>query len=535
MGKIFNVNAACIQELHYMVDITDKLEKIKSMVDAGQYFTINRARQYGKTTTLRALRKLLEKDYVVVSLDFQLFGEAKFKNENIFSLAFGRSFLRELRYSGVDLNSGSAEAVELLDSAVRTRREDFELQELFEDLSDLCRYLPKRVVLMIDEVDSAANNQVFIDFLAQLRGYYIQRDEKPSFQSVILAGVYDIKNVKRKFVSEKDHQVNSPWNIAADFLVDMSFSIQNIHGMLMEYEADHKTGMDMVEMASVIYDYTSGYPYLVSRICKLMDERLVQDGLFTDEKDVWTKEGILKAVNILISEKNTLFDSLMEKLDIYPQLRDVLHLILFQGNDFFYNPDDEAINIACMFGFIKVTDHNRIEVANRIFETRIYNYFLSLPESQNCSIYTTALHNKNQFIQNGHLNMRLILEKFVIHFDDLYGDQTHTFYEEDGRRYFLLYLRPIINGVGNYYIEARTRNMERTDVIIDYLGEQTVVELKVWRGNAYHTRGEEQLSDYLEYYHLNKGYMLSFNFNKKKEIGVKEIKLGNKLLIEAVV
>ena len=62
-----------------------------------------------------------------------------------------------------------------------------------------------------------------------------------------------------------------------------------------------------------------------------------------------------------------------------------------------------------------------------------------------------------------------------------------------------------------------------------------MVELKVWRGNAYHTRGEEQLSDYLEYYHLNKGYMLSFNFNKKKEIGVKEIKLGNKLLIEAVV
>lgn len=29
--------------------------------------------------------------------------------------------------------------------------------------------------------------------------------------------------------------------------------------------------------------------------------------------------------------------------------------------------------------------------------------------------------------------------------------------------------------------------------------------------------------------------MLSFNFNKKKEIGVKEIILGDKLLIEAVV
>jgi hypothetical protein len=104
-----------------------------------------------------------------------------------------------------------------------------------------------------------------------------------------------------------------------------------------------------------------------------------------------------------------------------------------------------------------------------------------------------------------------------------------------GRRYFLLYLKPIINGIGNYYIEAQTRNMERTDVIVDYNGEQFIIEMKIWHGNAYHTRGEEQLADYLNYYHLQKGYMLSFNFNKKKEIGVKEIVVGDKILVEAVV
>ena len=60
-------------------------------------------------------------------------------------------------------------------------------------------------------------------------------------------------------------------------------------------------------------------------------------------------------------------------------------------------------------------------------------------------------------------------------------------------------------------------------------------ELKVWRGNAYHERGERQLMEYLEHFGLKKGYMLSFNFNKKKEIGVKEIRLGDKTLIEAVV
>ena len=129
----------------------------------------------------------------------------------------------------------------------------------------------------------------------------------------------------------------------------------------------------------------------------------------------------------------------------------------------------------------------------------------------------------------------LVLEKFVIHFDDLYGDCTDRFKEEDGRRYFLLYLRPIINGIGNYYIESRTRNMERTDVVIDYNGEQIVVELKIWRGNAYKERGEEQLEGYLEHYHLKKGYMLSYNFNKNKKIGVSRIVLGDKVLIEAVV
>ena len=131
--------------------------------------------------------------------------------------------------------------------------------------------------------------------------------------------------------------------------------------------------------------------------------------------------------------------------------------------------------------------------------------------------------------------MRLVLEKFVTHFEEIYGERQQSFLEEDGRRYFLLYLRPVINGVGNYYIESQTRNMERTDVIVDYQGEQFVIELKIWRGSAYHERGEEQLLEYLDYYHLDRGYMLSFNFNKKKEIGVKELKIREKVLIEAVV
>lgn len=406
---------------------------------------------------------------------------------------------------------------------------------------------------MIDEVDSASNNQVFIDFLAQLRSYYLKRDTKGvnTFQSVILAGVYDIKNLKRKIRTETGHQTNSPWNIregnesneclhsfddcprdhrmlafydiAADFAVDMSLSKDGIKGMLDEYETDHHTGMNILGMAEHLYDYTSGYPYLVSRLCKMIDE-----------KGTWTKEGLLTAVRVLLTENNMLFESLIGKLTDYPELEQMLKELLFFGKPITYNPTNQVIGLAVMFGFVKNAD-GKVIPANRIFDTLLYNHFLSLDELGSLEMYKASLLDKNLFVRDGHLDMRRILEKFVMHFHDLYGNKKEEFLEEEGRRYFLLYLRPIINGTGNYYIEARTRSLGRTDIIVDYLGEQFVIETKIWRGNEYNLRGESQLAEYLADYGLHTGYMLSFNFNQRKQIGIREIVVNGKRLIEAVV
>ncbi len=130
MGKIFNVSAACDPDLHYMVDITDKLMQIRRMVDAGQYFIINRARQYGKTTTLRELEKILKKDYIVVSLDFQMLGAASFQTENIFSLTFARIFLRAAQRQKDENTDRYRQLLDALGTAVLEKRPDFVLQEL---------------------------------------------------------------------------------------------------------------------------------------------------------------------------------------------------------------------------------------------------------------------------------------------------------------------------------------------------------------------------------------------------------------------
>ncbi len=236
----------------------------------------------------------------------------------------------------------------------------------------------------------------------------------------------------------------------------------------------------------------------------------------------------------MLIENNTLFESLTGKLKDYTELDEMAFEILFSGKSVPFRPLNPVIGMASMFGFIK-NQNGDVAIANRIFETVLYNLYLSAEEIQKNDIYSASVREKNQFVIGGHLNMRLVLERFVEHFHDLYSDSEEKFIEESGRKLFLLYLQPIINGTGNYYIESRTRSMGRTDIIIDYRGEQHIIETKIWRGQEYNNRGESQIASYLNDYHKDTGYMLIFNFNKKKQIGVRELIIGGKKIIEAVV
>ena len=530
MARRFNITGFCNPQKHYMVRLDDRLKIIKeTYVDNEEYFIINRGRQYGKTTTLKALAKYLKKDYIIFSLDFQKLATANFENETAFSRAFAQSLSAALRM----IPSEDTEKLEERLSALKIDAPSTGMIELFGCLSDMCKISPRPVVLMIDEVDSASNNQVFIDFLAQLRGYYLERENTPIFHSVILAGVYDIKNLKLKLRPETEHLYNSPWNIAADFDMDMSFSPAQIMSMLEEYEADRHTGMNVPLMAEEIYQYTAGYPVLVSSICKFIDEKLIPGNECENPADAWGKAGIEKAVKRLLVNSVPLFESMIRHLEEYPSMKQMFQAILFQGNEFSYNPDTKEINLSHMFGYA-VNKNGKVQIANRIFEMRLYNYFLS-EEELSSKIGTLAQRDKSYFIHDGRLDMDMTLKKFVEYFNDIYSDNDDKFIENHGRKIFLMFLRPIINGTGNYYIEAQTRDARRTDVIVDYLGEQFIIELKKWYGTEYNARGEAQLTDYLEYYHKDKGYMISFNFNKNKKTGIQEIRFGDKIIVEAVV
>lgn len=142
--------------------LDDRLKRIKEdYIDEGSYFVINKGWQYGKTTMLAVLEKYLKDEYIVLSLGFQKIGTEDFANVSAFTKVFSEMVVEALEIAE---SSFSNKLVEFMsDLTGNSKKGNF--KGLFTSLSGMCTRATKPIVLMIDEVDSASNNQVFSTFL----------------------------------------------------------------------------------------------------------------------------------------------------------------------------------------------------------------------------------------------------------------------------------------------------------------------------------------------------------------------------------
>lgn len=512
--KKFNVTGTCIPEEHYMADISKKLAEIEKMVDEGMYFTINRPRQYGKTTTLYLLSQILSKKYIVIRTSFEGIGDDMFASEDLFCRSVFDVFARSVRFTDKNLYQV------LKGYAGNTNN----FNELSDTITHLIESLDQDLVLMIDEVDKSSANRVFMQFLGVLRNKYLAMKSKEdlTFKSVILGGVHDIKNLKLKIRDEKDRVFNSPWNVAADFKVDMSFSIEEIESMLIDYSKETGISMDSKLLASEIRMLTSGYPYLVSRLCKNIDEYLDKD---------WSMNGLEEAVKMVLKEKSTLFDDVIKNVENNEEIKAVVNEILINGRSIIYNPD--AYEKGLMYGLFCQRD-GKLIVHNKLFEERLYNYLLEQKNIREMYARFTSV-DENQFVKAGLLDMEKCLLKFQEVMYQEYRQEDERFYETVGRMIFLAYLKPILNGKGFSFVEAQTRGNRRMDVVITFGNEKFVVELKIWNGEKYEEKGLHQLAEYLESQRLDQGYMVVFNFNKNKEYKSGWVTVRGKRIFEVLV
>jgi hypothetical protein len=491
-----------------MADVSRKLEAVMEMVDYGDYFAISRPRQYGKTTLLYLISDALgrsSQDYIVLNISFEGIGDLIFENETSFSQEFAKILSKYSKVYAPNLEAWLAEEAPKMQNIASVSRL----------ISDLVDKSGKKIVLLIDEVDKSSNNQLFVSFLAMLRNKFLERDVFPTFHSVILAGLHDVKSLKLKLRPDEEAKYNSPWNIAVDFKVVMELQPIEIVPMLQDYAQEQAVQMDFQAVADALFYFTSGYPFLVSALCKIAAE----DILPTKHERTWTAFDIEIAADRLIKadRSNTNFDTLIKNLENNPDLYQLVFRQVVESEPFSYNVHDPIINFGLLHGIFR--NGQGLNMHNRIYREVIVNYMTSKAVTRNQPLNISA--TEPYLLANNALDMQKVLLKFQALMQEEHSTKDSDFLERNGRLVFLAFLKPIINGKGYAFKEPEISEERRMDIAVNFFQHKYVVEMKMWYGDTAHKRGLAQLRDYLERQNLTTGYLVIF-----EKTGAKSWKKG---------
>ena len=154
-----------------------------------------------------------------------------------------------------------------------------------------------------------------------------------------------------------------------------------------------------------------------------------------------------------------------------------------------------------------------LTIHNRIFEIRIADYFVAR-NLLNWREREVAQSPAYEIIIDNVFDMEKCLTKFKKHYAEIYTEKDLKFLEHDGKLIFLTYLKPLINSRGFYHFEPQTRDNGRIDLIVDYLKQQFIIEMKLWYGDKRHEEAYDQLAGYLKSKNIDRGYLLTFDFRK---------------------
>lgn len=509
MAKEFNTTGTCFPEDHYMADVSKKLEQVYELVEKGKYFIINRPRQYGKTTTLNSIDDTFTKtgEYLVFNTSFEGIGDVVFEEEASFSAGFVRLLARYAQLCAPELVSFLKES----SPSITT------LEELADFITTFSIKTSKKVILLIDEVDKSSNNQIFVSFLAMLRNKYLDRKRLKTFHSVVLAGVHDIKSLKLKLRPDAEKKYNSPWNIAIDFEVDMNLNPFEIKPMLADYCHERGVKMDTQVVADRLFYFTAGYPYLVSKMCKIIDDKILPK---KDTKE-WAEEDVNQAFQLILQEeKNTNFETLMKNLQDNSELYQLVFKVVIEGETIEFSLDNPIINLGSLHGIFAKSEKGTVMIHNRIYRERIANMMISVWRTSNLlqsKSDSNGYQVSSQYkMPNNGLDMEKIMTNFQAFMREQFSEKDRKFLEHNGRLIFLSFLKPIINGSGYDFKEPQISEERRLDVVITYFQHRYVAELKLWYGAVAHEEGLKQLADYLDRLGLSVGYLLIFDHSKRK-------------------
>ena len=479
-------------------------QDIKTMVDYGRYFSIFAPRQSGKTTFFEGFCSQLEHEpsYIPILLSFQ-------SAKNLDSVTF---------YSRIqeDLFEQLVQRLESVNCAQKDLVKDYlastnikghtGFYDFFKTLNRLIK--SKKIVIFIDEFDGIPLGELE-NFLTTLRELY-QKYKKRTDKALYSVGLVGIRNITKLIVGGV-----SPFNIA-DQVSFPPFSLKNVHDLYGQYTEE--TNQPFTEGAvEKVYEETAGQPWLVNRLGTILTINIRPETTAPI-----TKEDVEKAIKLLLKERNSHFDNLLEKAKRH---KETFVEIVFDGVD--YNPDDEDQSWLEQYGLVK-EKNEKVRVANVIYKRRFLKAFFQESDA------SADIFDKGYYTADGFLDMAAIISDFEEYIFRIGVNAFYTNkkpYEKTGQFLLTAWLYQFVEGgKGELRYEIPT-GLGRMDILLTHRGRKYIIETKINRSNINTTidRAVEQISGkYLLTEKAVEGYVVVFDVKTK----VGEVRTPQKRQVE---
>ena len=301
----FNTEGPVIPADHYFVPPLERVDlgEVLDLIRSKRYFVLHAPRQTGKTSTLLALRDLLDRDapggFRCVYVNVEAAQTAREDVERAMRTVLSRLASRA-RLAGDDFLHGVWPGI-LATAGPH--------DALTETLTQWSMADPKPLVLLIDEIDSLIGDSL-IAVLRQLRAGYDQRPEGFP-QSVVLCGVRDVRDYRIHSGSENAAIAGgSAFNVRAESLRLGDFTRAEVGTLLARHTEE--TGQAFTpEALETVWTRTRGQPWLVNALCRraCFD---VEAG--RDRSRAITRDAVLDAQEHLIVSRQVHLDQLADKL-----------------------------------------------------------------------------------------------------------------------------------------------------------------------------------------------------------------------------
>ena len=492
--RFFNTAGPIKPARHYSIPPLERLDlnEVLALIRDEKYFVLHAPRQTGKTSTLLALRDLLNAEGVCRCVYVNVEGGQAMREavEPAMRVILGE-FASRARSMGD----------EFLPKVWSGILAEYGPGALGEALARWAEADPKPLVLLIDEIDALVGDAL-LAVLRQLRAGYDRRPEHFP-QSVLLCGVRDVRDYR---IHSKQANAaiagGSAFNIKSRSLRLGDFSPQQVQALLAQHTAE--TGQAFTaEALAMIWTQTQGQPWLVNA---LADQACFRDGV-SDRREPITADAIGQAREQLIQRRETHLDQLTDKLQ-EDRVRRVVEPLLSGGDKRRFT--DRDLEYVRDLGL--VAPDRPLRIANPIYAEVIPRELTWVAQEeleQETAWYVEA---------DGSLNVDKLMAAFQTFFREHSEHSVTRFqYQEAGPQLLLqAFLQRVVNSGGRVEREYGL-GRRRTDLLILWpQGEQTrkiVVECKVLHKSLEQTiaEGLEQTAGYMDRCAAEAGHLVIFD------------------------